>query len=158
MIHEDLEMAGFEVTGHYPLLKTLFYTINTDTSTIYYGPEIYKLKKYKPDKIVETLSTLHAKITNDRYTTEEFMQLLFNEYSKTNEPLPISEIPSINQPFLSYDFYKHTTRHHNNHEVSFVIATRAYTTHPKYFIWIPSNTKGSGNYISHIKFRRAYYG
>ena len=40
-----------------------------------------------------------------------------------------------------------------NYEMSLVIATRAYTRRKSDFLWVPSNEKGDGTYISHLKFR-----
>jgi hypothetical protein len=44
-------------------------------------------------------------------------------------------------------------RHVENHEINMITATRAFTARRADFLWIPSNDKGDGNYISHIKFR-----
>lgn len=55
--------------------------------------------------------------------------------------------------YFSFDLYRLKSRMYDSKELSFVIATRAYTKEKSDFLWIPTNDKGDGNYISHIKFK-----
>lgn len=58
---------------------------------------------------------------------------------------------------FSYDLYRLKRRKYKNFELTPIIATRAYTKKQSDFIWIPTNEKGDGNYISHFKFREINY-
>ena len=78
-----------------------------------------------------------------------------NNKFKTN---PRKEFYTDYTRFLfSYDLYKLKKRRVQNNELTLIIATRAYTKKYSDFIWVPTNEKGDGNYISHIKFREINY-
>jgi len=49
--------------------------------------------------------------------------------------------------------YRLKEREIENLELNLVTATRAYTRKRSDFLWVPSNERGDGVYISHIKFR-----
>jgi len=188
-LEDALKREGFELGGHYPLLKVLFYTLEVNLSngnvTIWYGPQQEKLEtcKLMPEIVVQKLKDNHNKIVQRNFEDKLFFTNLYEAYKmavyrndkKIGDALSISEVllwyafliqdkrfktnPTKNsykeygRVFFSYDLYRLKERRIENHELSLITATRAYTKRRSDFLWIPSNEKGDGNYISHIKFR-----
>ena len=85
-LEEALQQSGFELEGHYPNLKVLFYTleVNLDNNTvaIWFGPLQEKLKTCKliPEDIVKELKDNHNKITQQRYDDKTFSSYLYEAY------------------------------------------------------------------------------
>jgi len=188
-LEEALQQSGFELEGHYPNLKVLFYTleVNLDNNTvaIWFGPLQEKLKTCKliPEDIVKELKDNHNKITQQRYDDKTFSSYLYEAYKiasyrnelKIGDQIKIRDILSefafliqdntfktnpiknrykdYGSVFFAYDLYKLKERNIENHELNMITATRAFTAKRSDFLWIPSNEKGDGNYVSHIKFR-----
>ncbi|MDF2955701.1 MAG: hypothetical protein OD815_001317 [Candidatus Alkanophagales archaeon MCA70_species_2] len=189
-LENELKKVGFELRGHYPLLKVSFYTLKVDLEnfkvSIWYGPEQEKLETCKlvPEDIVKKLKIIHDKITQRHFNDNDFLSKVYEAYrvslyrqnKKLGAPIPISDIlfeyvfliqdkkfktnpiknnyKGYGRVFFSYDLYRLKERRLNNVELNLITATRAYTRRKSDFLWIPSNEKGDGNYISHIKFRR----
>ncbi|MGB9806375.1 MAG: hypothetical protein ACPLRT_06435 [Thermoproteota archaeon] len=183
-LEEELKQIGFRLEGHYPLLKSSFYTLEVDfdrsTVTIWFGPQQEKLKvcNLSPKTVAQKLVELHNLITKREFVEETF---LFNLYKacetvankgkkKLEEPLPITSVlleytnsvqnnqvkknyTRYGRVFFSYDIYRLKERKMNEHELELITATRAYTRRKKDFLWVPTNEKGSGTYVSHIRLR-----
>jgi len=188
-LEDALKELGFELGGHYPQLKVLFYIleVNLDKGNviIWYGPQQEKLDtcKLMVDVATKKIKEVHKKITQRDFNDKRFLSVLHNAYSmaafksrkKIGDPLPISDVlleyvfliqdkkfktnpiksnyKEYARVFFSYDLYKLKERKIENHELSLITATRAYTKRKSDFLWIPSNERGDGTYISHIKFR-----
>ncbi len=188
-LEDALKQVDFELSGHYPLLKAMFYTIEvkleTNSVVIWYGPEQERLDACKliPEIAAKKLEASHKKIVNRDLDDETFLLNLFEAYKtathhiekKIGDSIPVSDIlleyallvqskkfrtnpvkssyKEYGRVFFSYDLYRLTERTIENHELSLVTATRAYTRRRAGFLWIPSNEKGDGTYISHIRFR-----
>jgi len=195
-LERELNKIGFDLEGHYPLLKTMFYTLDVDFENtkvgIWYGPKQEKLasRKLSASDVVKELQKQHKLITEHGFTDEAFIRTLYDvvggessipdvvsEYAKktirtlydvvggeSSIPDVVSEYAARNvygtktkktiRTFLSYDLYRLKTRIVDDMELSLVTATRAYTQRKSDFLWIPTNTRGRGMYISHIRFRR----
>jgi len=185
----ELKKIGFELTGHYPLLKVSFYSLKVDLEkfkvSTWYGPEQEKLETcgLVPEDVVKKLKTIHEEITQRHFNGKDFLSKVYEAYrvslyrqnKKLGDPIPISDIlfeyafliqnkkfkinpiknnyKGYRRVFFSYDLYRLKERRLNNVELSLTTATRAYTKRKSDFLWIPSNEKGDGNYVSHIKFR-----
>ena len=188
-LEDELKKAGFELRGHYPLLKVSFYTLEVNFENfrviIWYGPQQEKLEtsKLNPEEIVKKLRIIHNKITQRHFDDSEFLSKLYEAYKisvyrqnkKLGDQVAISDIlfeyvfliqdkkfrvnpiktnyREYGRVFFSYDLYRLKERRFNNKELSLITATRAYTKRKSDFLWIPSNERGDGNYISHVKFR-----
>lgn len=160
-LEQELNKEGFEVRGHYPLIKVSFYTleINTDDNNVilWYGPQQYKLTtvELNPQQIAHQLKIINNYITHTQTTPSEFMNNLYKSCTKQKTPIntvfknykQITSNKDYDKVLFSYDLSTLTKRIHNNKELTLVTATRAYTTKQSDFIWIPP-----GNYISHITF------
>jgi hypothetical protein len=139
--------------------------------------------KLIPETITQKLKNAHAKITQRKFDDKTFLSHLYNAYrvavyrndGKIGDSTPIKDVLSnlafliqsrkfkmnpiksnyrdYGCVFFSYDLYRLKEREIENLELNLVTATRAYTRRRSDFLWIPSNEKGDGNYISHIKFR-----
>jgi len=82
------------------------------------------------------------------------LDYIFNIQSNRYKANPRREFYTDYPRYLfSYDLYRLRKRKYQNYELTLIIATRAYTKKQSDFLWIPTNDKGDGNYISHIKFR-----
>lgn len=133
--------------------------------------------------LAETLEKYYNRIVNRELDESDFLKKLYQAYTIsifkkekiTGDQVPVIEILldyisliqnnryKINprkefytdypRYFFSYDLYRLKKRKYQNYELTPIIATRAYTKKQADFIWIPTNEKGDGNYISHIKFR-----
>jgi len=188
-LEQTLRDEGFELTGHYPTLKVMFYTLKIDLGNnsveIWYGPEQEKLESLKPipKTITQKLKNAHAQITQRKFNNKTFLSNLQKAYSvvvhhtggKIGDAAPITDVLSTfafliqsrrfkmdplkehyreyGRVFFSYDLFRLKERRIENRELSLVTATRAYTRRRSGFLWIPSNERGDGSYISHIKFR-----
>jgi hypothetical protein len=145
--------------------------------------EKLKTCKLVPEDIVEKLKDIHNKNTQQRYDDKTFSSYLYEAYKiasyrnklKIGEQVKIRDILSefafliqditfktnpiknrykdYGSVFFAYDLYRLKERNIENHEINMITATRAFTARRADFLWIPSNEKGDGNYISHIKFR-----
>jgi hypothetical protein len=145
--------------------------------------EKLKTCKLVPEDIVEKLKDIHNKNTQQRYDDKTFSSYLYEAYKiasyrnklKIGEQVKIRDILSefafliqditfktnpiknrykdYGSVFFAYDLYRLKERNKENHEINMITATRAFTARRADFLWIPSNEKGDGNYISHIKFR-----
>jgi len=104
-----------------------------------YEISLFKEKKRLGDQVavIEILLDYISLIQNKRYKVNP-RKKFYTDYPRY---------------FFSYDLYRLKKRMYKNYELTFVIATRAYTKKQADYIWIPMNEKGEGNYISHIKFR-----
>jgi uncharacterized ubiquitin-like protein YukD len=173
-LEKELTKIGFNLEGHYPLLKTMFYTLDVDFEHnkvgIWYGPEQAKLTTCKlsaPD-VADSLRRWHKQITHDSTLSDEaFIKVLYTivgDQERMSIPDLVSgyikRIGTMSKKtariFLSYDLYRLKTRIVDGDELSLVTATRAYTQRKSDFLWIPTDDRGHGNYISHIRFRRIH--
>jgi hypothetical protein len=104
-----------------------------------YEISIFKEEKIKGDQvpIIELLLDYISLIQNNRYKVNPRKEF-YTDYPRY---------------LFSYDLYRLKKRRYQNYELTPIIATRAYTKKQADYIWIPTNEKGDGNYISHIKFR-----
>lgn len=188
-LENELRKAGFELKGHYPLLKVSFYTLEVDLENfkvlIWYGPQQEKLETCKlvPEEIVKKLRVIQDKITQRHFNDNEFLSKVYDAYKisvyrqnkKLGDQISISDIlleyvfliqdkkfranptkynyKEYGRVLFSYDLYRLKKRKLEDKELSLITATRAYTRRKSDFLWIPSNEKGDGNYISHIKFK-----
>ena len=172
-LEKELKKIGFNLEGHYPLLKTMFYTLDADFEQnkvgIWYGPEQEKLVtcKLSVTDVVANLRRWHEQITEHVYTDEAFIKDLYAIVGDQDRmAIPdlvsgyIERIGTMSKKnariFLSYDLYRLKTRIVDDHELSLVTATRAYTKRKSDFLWIPTDDRGHGMYISHIQFRRVH--
>ncbi len=175
-LEEELGKIGFDLRGHYPLLKTMFYTLDVNFSSskvvIWYGPEQEKLASCKLSAldVVAKLREWHTTITGHGFTDETFIRTLYDactpcmDHDRSAIPDIVSEYAAkvlyrtktkkTIRTLLSYDLYRLKTRIIDGMELSLVTATRAHTQRRADFIWVPTNTTGSGMYVSHVRFRR----
>jgi len=174
-LEKELKKIGFNLEGHYPTLKTMFYTLDVDFEHdkigIWYGPEQEKLTtcKLSASDVVSKLRRWHETITEHVFTDDAFIRDL---YAVVGDPdrvaIPdlvsgyITRIGSMSKKTartsLSYDLYRLKTRVVDDRELSLVTATRAYTRRKSDFLWIPMDDRGHGMYISHIRFRLIHPG
>jgi len=184
-LEEELKQVGFRLEGHYPLLKSSFYTleVNFDKSsvTIWFGPKQEKLKvcSLSPKRVAQKLFELHNLITKREFVEKAFLFNLYKacetvankENKKLEDPLPITSVlleytilvrniakenyTHYGRVFFSYDLYRLKERKINEHELELITATRAYTRKKKDFLWVPTNDEGVGTYISHLRLRGA---
>ena len=188
-LEDALKEVDFELSGHYPLLKAMFYTLEVklaaNSVVIWYGPEQERLDACKPvpDVAAKKLAASHKKITGRGLDDGIFISNLFEAYraathrieKKIGDSIPVSEVlleyalliqgkkfrtnpvksgyREYGRVFFSYDLYQLKERIVDGHELSLVTATRAYTRRRSGFLWVPSNERGDGTYISHIRFR-----
>lgn len=174
-LENELKKIGFSLEGHYPLLKTMFYTLDVDFEHnkvgIWYGPEQEKLatRKLSASDVVNELHKQHELITGHGFTDETFIEDLYDvvgDRDRVAIPDLVSEYATRNiygtttkktiRTLLSYDLYRLATRIADDHELSLITATRAYTQRKSDFLWIPTDDRGHGMYISHIRFRRIH--
>jgi len=139
--------------------------------------------KSVPEDIAKKLKIIHDKITQRHFNDNEFLSKVYEAYKssvyrqnkKLGDQISISDIlfeyafliqdkkfrtnpikdnyKEYGRVLFSYDLYRLKERRVNNKELSLITATRAYTRRKSDFLWIPSNERGDGSYISHIKFR-----
>ena len=188
-LEDALRLVNFELSGHYPLLKVMFYTLEVKLEAgsvvIWYGPEQERLDACKPipEVVAKKLAANHKKITGRDLDDETFLLNLFKAYKaavhrsekKIGDSIPVSDIlleyalliqgkrfrtnpvkssyKEYGRVFFSYDLYQLKERVVGGHELSLVTATRAYTRRRAGFLWVPSNERGDGTYISHVRFR-----
>jgi hypothetical protein len=169
-IEKELAKIGFDLKGHYPLLKTGIYMLNVDLDQtkvgIWYGPEQEKLatcKLYAED-VARKLAELNEKITARRFDDEAFLQIL-HKATGGQDHITIPDLVTYLadhdvygtktkktiRTFLSYDLYRLSKRTVDDIEISLVTATRAYTQRKSDFLWVPPSM-----YISRIKFRKIH--
>jgi len=105
-LENELRKIGFELRGHYPLLKASFYTLEVDLENfrvlIWYGPQQEKLEVCKliPEEIVKKLKIIHDKITQRHFNDNEFLSKIYEAYKvsiyrqnkKPGDQIPISDI------------------------------------------------------------------
>jgi gas vesicle protein len=188
-LENELKKMGFELAGHYPLLKTSFYTLQVDLDNfkviIWYGPQQERLDvaRLVPAEVASKLRKIHESITQRPFDSKGFLSKIYEAYKASlyrlgkemGDQVPISDVlleyvlliqdkkfranpvkrnyREYGRVFFSYDLYRLKDRIMDNKELDLITATRAYTKHWYDFLWIPSNEKGEGIYISHIKFR-----
>jgi len=188
-LENELRKVGFELRGHYPLLKVSFYTLEVDLESfkvlIWYGPQQEKLETCKliPEEIIKKLRVIQNKITQRHFNDNEFLSKVYEAYKssayrqnkKLGDQISISDIlfeyafliqdkkfrtnpikdnyKEYGRVLFSYDLYRLKERRLNDRELRLITATRAYTRRKSDFLWVPSNERGDGSYISHIKFR-----
>jgi len=141
--------------------------------------------KLNPEEVVKKIKESHSRITQQRLNDDNFLAKLLEAYNltlhktglKMNTPISVSKIlfeyvvaiqdekfkinPMKNnykeygRVFFSYDLFRLKKRLIDGKTLSLVTATRAYTKNRADFLWIPTNEKGNGDYISHIKFMEA---
>ena len=137
-----------------------------------------------PQDVVKKLIVANNKIINRNFDEKEFMGKLFKAYKnsihkkeeKLGDRVPISEIlyeytlllqkkkfffnptkgnfVGYDRAHFSYDLFNLSDRNIENNELNLVTATRKFTRSKSDFLWIPSDMKGEGDYISHIIFRK----
>jgi len=165
-IEERLSQQNIKLRGHYPKLKVLFYTIETDfdsgKATLWYGPEQIKLGTcdLSADDVMNLLIKWNSRIVDRPFSDVRFLGLLY-DVKKSAIPDIVNEFVArkiyneskkVTRVLLSFDLYQLRGRTINGFEMSMVAATRAYTKRSSDFIWVPTNLNGDGMYISHIKF------
>ena len=188
-LEEKLKQKGFELRGHYPLLKVSFYTLEVDFNNfktiIWYGPKQEKLEtcELNAEEVVNKLKIIHDKITQREFNEKEFLLKVYEAYKistlrqnkKLGEEIPILDVlfdyvfliqdkkfktnpikknyKEYGRCFFSYDLYRLKEREIDNKKLSLITATRAYTRQKSGYLWIPSNERGEGACISHLKFK-----
>lgn len=125
------------------------------------------------------------KLKESEFNSREFLKALYRSYEAARvvkgkspgERVPISEVLMqlilLRQPDrfysdpternfkeyrrmeFSYDLHRLDKRELDEHLLSLVTATRAYTGKRQDFIWVPSGVGSDGNYISHIQFKES---
>ncbi len=136
-----------------------------------------------PETIIQEIKKYNEIITKREFNDDQFLSVLQKAYNisiyrtgkNKGDSIPIMDVLldyifliqnkkyrenpdktnyyDYNRVLFSYDLYKLKHRNLGNHELNLITATRAFTKHHSDYIWIPSNDKGDGNYISHILFR-----
>ena len=174
-LEEELEQLGLTLSGHYPLLKVSFYTIETDFEerkvTLWYGPQQEKLGECGTvaSEVVAMLTKWQDEIERP-VDDKTFLQTLYGVATtfatRTGDPVAIDDVLS---EYVSRKIYRtkkdarilfvHSLfrlkeREIDDLQLSLIVATRAYTRRRKDFIWVPTDERGGGMYISHIKFRK----
>jgi len=174
-LEKELEQLGLTLGGHYPLLKVSLYTIETDfdggKATLWYGPQQEKLGGCGTvaSEVVAMLKTWQDEIKRP-IDDELFLQTLYGVYTtfaaKIGDPVAIDDILSEYASrkiyktkkdariHVSYDLFRLKKREIDDLQLSLIVATRAYTRRRKDFIWVPTDERGGGTYISHVKFRK----
>ncbi|MCD4818370.1 MAG: hypothetical protein K8S23_06740 [Candidatus Cloacimonetes bacterium] len=139
--------------------------------------------RLNPDDVVKKLIMANNKIINRAFDEEIFMEKLFEAYSnaihKNKESIgkrvSISDVlfeytlliqkktfninptksnfTGYERSFFSYDLFRLKQRKFGDSELNLVTATRSFTHRKADFLWIPSDEKGEGDYISHIIFK-----
>lgn len=179
-LKKELEQMGLTLSGHHPLLKVSFYTIEVDVDrdrvTLWYGPQQEKLGECDilAHEVVALLKKWRDEIERP-IDDELFLRTLYAVYatvsSKIGDPVAIDDILSEYisrkiyrskrdaRTLLAHSIFQSKKREINDHRLSLVVATRAYTRIRKGFIWVP--VKGQrydgtydGIYISHVNFRK----
>jgi len=174
-LEKELEQLGLTLSGHYPLLKVLFYTIETDfeerKATLWYGPQQEKLGEC--DIVASEVAAMLKKWQDEierPVDDKTFLQTLYDVATtfaaRTGDPVAIDDILSeyvsrkIYQTkedariLFAHSLFRLKEREIDDLQLSLVVATRAYTRIRKDFIWVPTDERGGGTYISHIKFRK----
>lgn len=97
---------GFKLRGHFPELKTLFYTLELRLESgklaIWYGPkqDMLTLVKAEPKTVAQKLKKVHEGITNREMREQEFLSNLFRAYNlalqrdnkSLGEPIAIKDV------------------------------------------------------------------
>ena len=105
-LEEEMRRFGFILRGHFPLLRTSFYSLEFDfrknSLTIWYGPRQDKLGTcmLEAKKISKRVSRFHEMITKRPFSDLEFLKGLYRAYvtavqtgkKKMGEPLPIASL------------------------------------------------------------------
>lgn len=105
-LEEELKGVGFKLKGHYPLLKTSFYTLEVNfdksTVTIWFGPQQEKLMvcNLSPKVVAQKLITLHNFITKREFVEKAFLlnlykaceMVAYKEKKRPDNPLPIVSV------------------------------------------------------------------
>lgn len=105
-LEEELKQEGFRLEGHYPLLKSSFYTLEVNfdksTVTIWFGPQQEKLKvcNLSSKVVAKRLLELHNSITKREFDDKVFLSNLYKaceivaykEKRNLEEPLPIVSV------------------------------------------------------------------
>jgi len=174
-LERELEQSGLTLGGHYPLLKVLFYVIETDfdrgKATLWYGPQQDKLGECDivASEVVAMLKKWQDAIERP-VDDQTFLQTLYDVGTtfaeRTGDPVAIDDILSEYvsrkiyrtkkdaRVLFVHSLFRLKEREIDNLQLSLVVATRAYTSRRKDFIWVPTDERGGGMYISHVKFRK----
>ncbi|MBO3802062.1 MAG: hypothetical protein QW260_06875 [Thermoproteota archaeon] len=105
-LEAELKQLGFNLIGHYPLLRTSFYALEVnfdkDTVTIWFGPRQEKLKvcRLSPKVVAKKLVELHNSITKREFNDKDFLLNLYKaceivaskEKKNLEDPLPIVKV------------------------------------------------------------------
>ncbi|MGB9631505.1 MAG: hypothetical protein ACPL09_05980, partial [Candidatus Methanodesulfokora sp.] len=85
-LEEELKKVGFELRGHYPLLRASFYTLQVDLENfkviIWYGPQQEKLdvSLLSPAEVTKKLEKIHRTITERPFDSEDFLSKIYEAY------------------------------------------------------------------------------
>lgn len=115
-LEEKLKGIGFELTGHYPLIKVAFYTLEVNFNNlsviIWWGYKQERLGtcKLTSDEVFKNLMEIHNKITQRPFNDREFLSKLYEAYKislylqnkKSGDQAPISDV-LFAYTFLSQD-------------------------------------------------------
>ena len=105
-LEDALRQVDFELSGHYPLLKVMFYTLEVKLETgsvaIWYGPQQERLDSCKliPEVAAKKLEANHKKIAGRGLDDETFLSNLFEAYKtvahrserKIGDSFPVSDV------------------------------------------------------------------
>lgn len=105
-LDEEMRRSGFILRGHFPLLRTSFYSLEFDFRknrvTIWYGPKQEKLgnRVLKAKEISERVRAFHEMITKRPFSDLGFLKGLYRAYiatlqigkKKIGEPLHIASL------------------------------------------------------------------
>ncbi len=137
----DYNFLVEKIDNYYEFIVSREFNENTFLKRIYraYKILIFKQERNEEDQvpIIDLLLEYIFIIQSNRYKANPRKEF-YTDYPRY---------------LFSYDLFKLRKRKHQNYELTPIIATRAYTKKLSDFLWIPTNDKGDGNYISHIKFR-----
>ena len=109
-LEDALKEVDFELSGHYPLLKTMFYTLEVkleaNSVVIWYGPQQERLDACKPvpDVVAKKLAASNKKITGRGLDDELFLSNLYAAYKTTarNSEKKIGDSFPVSDVLLEY--------------------------------------------------------
>jgi hypothetical protein len=105
-LENELKKMGFELAGHYPLLKTSFYTLQVDLDNfkviIWYGPQQERLDvaRLVPAEVANKLRKIHESITQRPFDNKGFLSKIYEAYKASlyrlgkemGDQVPISDV------------------------------------------------------------------
>ncbi|MHA1195949.1 MAG: hypothetical protein ACTSRH_08430 [Promethearchaeota archaeon] len=111
-LKNQIKEMGLNLEGHYPLLKSSFFTFEIDferpTARIWYGPKQEKIMEVRldPEEIARRFKEIRDELINRELDGEKFMMTLFEAYKVTcfREKKDLGEQVPIIGVLLDYIF------------------------------------------------------